>query len=960
MPRFVLLTCCLCLLPNLCLPVDLGATDPDWLRGSGDDLEIRVRGTLVSTGETAIESPLVTATLDGFLGTFDYVAKVDESNRFEVWLPVNRHSWYWLRLRAEDPATGHAANRKVREYELRGVAADELELQLGPPIRYITVTVVDEGQTVAGANVSARLDSGVTVAVTDKDGVAKLPAFDADQLRNLAAWTEDGRVGGFGTNRKPQRDPSADSFECELEPARDQLLRLIDESGNPVAGIAMEVKAATPAPEYRYIGDFKHQYVKTNDQGEVVLKWFPDWKEANCYVELYDPTLANVERVTWENGVATQVVKRLPPRKRIAGQLTGESVAGLCVDSESFQHPQKGRIDILSTFADAEGRFWIDCFANAKYVTYVSDSTWISDFDARILLPKDEPAESIELAVRKGTKAVAIVTAGDDPKPVTGASVSFRTEYRFEYLEDGKERNGILGRSVTIQADSNGQATASVPTGELTVQVYKNPWLLEKQVKVTEGETIVIPLHRPYSEGQTVTGQLVLADGLDADLTGAKVMTGAIDGQSDETMETTADADGKFEFVTSATHFGVYAETKDGRAAGVAISHDVDQTLRVKLFPTVTYRGRLLNKNGQPIANHTVTTQIRIAGEKRYDLPHLTSFEVRKINVRTDGQGDYTFEKLPTGLAMRIATFAPHDPEDWEPLEEIFLRPGEDRPLVVNRIDDGSPLEKTPAPILLSNRFAQILRDCRLGGYRMMVIRAGDSPDAKEFVDQNLLRYQHMKEIARYMPLKIDRPDALSDANSKFAKSHDWPSVESNQVFVAIIDADATELGREVLDIDDSDVVEISDALIRTHAPPTHDAKKKWQQAFDEAKRTGRRVWAVSGGRYCGPCIRLSRWIDDHDGVLDQDYVFFKVDSFLDSNGVDVAKRITRGGQHGVPFHAIFDTDGTVLADSEGPTGNIGMPSGYEGKRHLRGMLQETTQRVTEEQIAEIVQGLED
>jgi hypothetical protein len=67
-----------------------------------------------------------------------------------------------------------------------------------------------------------------------------------------------------------------------------------------------------------------------------------------------------------------------------------------------------------------------------------------------------------------------------------------------------------------------------------------------------------------------------------------------------------------------------------------------------------------------------------------------------------------------------------------------------------------------------------------------------------------------------------------------------------------------------------------------------------------------------------------------------------------------VLERQTSEGQ-GVPFHAIFDSNGTILISSEGALGNIGHPSGVEGKKHLRKMLLETREKLTEKQIDEIV-----
>jgi hypothetical protein len=168
------------------------------------------------------------------------------------------------------------------------------------------------------------------------------------------------------------------------------------------------------------------------------------------------------------------------------------------------------------------------------------------------------------------------------------------------------------------------------------------------------------------------------------------------------------------------------------------------------------------------------------------------------------------------------------------------------------------------------------------------------------------------------------------------------------------------EVGRIDLEISQDGAADRAAEFVNQYAPPQLDAEQKWKKAFDEAKKSDRKVWACIGGRYCGPCFRLARWQDDHRDMLAQDYVMLKIDDFHDQNGRQVAEHLTRGRQHGIPFHAIFDIDGEMLIDSAGPLGNIGHPSGYEGKKYLRKMLLETRQRLTDAAIDQLVDSLSD
>ncbi len=127
-----------------------------------------------------------------------------------------------------------------------------------------------------------------------------------------------------------------------------------------------------------------------------------------------------------------------------------------------------------------------------------------------------------------------------------------------------------------------------------------------------------------------------------------------------------------------------------------------------------------------------------------------------------------------------------------------------------------------------------------------------------------------------------------------------------------------------------------------------------------DAKSTNRRVWAIEGGRHCDPCFRLARWIDDRQELLNQDHIFVKVNAYLDVHGEDVAKRIRQDEYAGIPFHAIFDTGEKMRINRDGPIGNIGHPSDYDGKKHLRKMLETTCQRLVPGQIDVLVKSLDE
>ena len=80
----------------------------------------------------------------------------------------------------------------------------------------------------------------------------------------------------------------------------------------------------------------------------------------------------------------------------------------------------------------------------------------------------------------------------------------------------------------------------------------------------------------------------------------------------------------------------------------------------------------------------------------------------------------------------------------------------------------------------------------------------------------------------------------------------------------------------------------------------------------------------------------------------------------MDRGGPEVADRIVRGRTFGIFFHVVFASNEVVSIDSNGDLGNIGMPSSYEEKRHLRRMLEQTANCLTEADTPHLIDRVED
>jgi hypothetical protein len=98
--------------------------------------------------------------------------------------------------------------------------------------------------------------------------------------------------------------------------------------------------------------------------------------------------------------------------------------------------------------------------------------------------------------------------------------------------------------------------------------------------------------------------------------------------------------------------------------------------------------------------------------------------------------------------------------------------------------------------------------------------------------------------------------------------------------------------------------------------------------------------------------------MEDHHATLEKDFVTVKVMDGIDENADDVMTELPWKRGDGIPWFAITEPDGTVLATSNSPLGNVGFPDSVEGIRHLRTMLDRTVRKLKSDEMAKLVKSL--
>ena len=106
--------------------------------------------------------------------------------------------------------------------------------------------------------------------------------------------------------------------------------------------------------------------------------------------------------------------------------------------------------------------------------------------------------------------------------------------------------------------------------------------------------------------------------------------------------------------------------------------------------------------------------------------------------------------------------------------------------------------------------------------------------------------------------------------------------------------------------------------------------------------------------------MRLEEFLDKNHRLFEQNYIPIYLDIAKMTNGREVADRLGKPEQGGIPWMVILDDGGEKLITSEGPKGNVGYPfEPYEIEFFLT-MLKSTAKQMSDERLAEIETALND
>jgi thioredoxin-related protein len=202
------------------------------------------------------------------------------------------------------------------------------------------------------------------------------------------------------------------------------------------------------------------------------------------------------------------------------------------------------------------------------------------------------------------------------------------------------------------------------------------------------------------------------------------------------------------------------------------------------------------------------------------------------------------------------------------------------------------------------------------------------------------------------------------DKNLDIAKRYDIDK-KKGVPFLVVLDADgkllvAQETG-SLEDGDHHDPDKVAAFLDKWKARP-QDAEKLLADALTIAKKEDKTVLVHLGAPWCPWCRRLDDFLARKDiaEIIKPDIIDLKIDVDRMTGGKDVAQRLRKTEEGGMPWMVLLDGHGKPLITSDGPKGNVGYPAEPEEISHFVTMLKKSAKRLSAEQIAQVEKALKE
>ncbi|TWU45696.1 Bacterial Ig-like domain (group 1) [Novipirellula aureliae] len=947
---------------------------------------VPVSGTVVSVDGTPAANANVHFGLP--FGKLDTKVSTEDDGNFSTSIEVIKAALPAVVIRSQS-ADGEQLSVDRFSGAEETVKTEGIEIQL-IQARTGRVQVVDaSGKPIEDASVAVQLNWPSTLSDirSDESGVAEFRYPETERIESIVAWKDnvglDYRV--YSLSRLQQADalaeipefPSDASETLTLEGTSPLKVRVVDDSGEPIANVSTYVWLLQKKSEANYLNlsYFTENFAQdTDDDGEVVFNWIPSWQESILQIwpntddfvrsrGTYDPSAGD--------GTTTIKLERLVP---IRGQVTdtdGNPVKGINIVATGAGYTMDDCRATTST--DEEGSYELKVAPEQVYLVVAKDDQFASAPHTGFAVRANESIENKDFVLRDATRVFGTLTEEQSGELLPNERVVV-----YQY---GTDLHSLDGVELANPENSRRWVRPMTVFSEMTNADG------QFEVSLGDGQFDIRPPHRGESKTFEIAGQSELKINITTVIQKTVELTGMV--TEEETGEPIANAklagvsqnfsgkdwtattndEGKFRVLRSSDSTYVHVTNRDQDLGAISIVTPDQMQLDVQLKPTGSVTGQLFtDETKEPWPNQEINYGIDVPSVKGNTWS--TRFGGRVI---TDVDGNFEIDGLVGGRDYSVNLGRTDDGYYWA-LPDFSVEAGESKDLGDVQTP---PAPKPYVPLTLEQRTTQAFevkgtpierlqrseKSIKLVNQHLLIV-FGKPEDPRinrlmeiRFEDSD---FRDLRDEFRVMAIPTDE-ERKESANALAEEIEESIDDERANFLLVVLDAD----GKKV-DVLDSHALCIDGELskekllesLRNHKPEMPDARTVLKDALRKAGEEDKRLIVQETATWCGPCQLLTRFLNANR-EWEKDYILVKMDHRL-GGARELMKEIRDGAEGGIPWLAILDTEGEKLITSnESESGdNVGYPSSESGQKHFFKMINETRQRMTEEEVEAFVEKL--
>ncbi len=859
--------------------------------------------------------------------------------------------------------------------------------------RPVTIRVTDhEGNPVTDATAGLTYDFGsLGTQVVDQQGQATLLIPADVEVECVFAISRSAGVDyrSFVLPREQRGDANAkkpelpdDAIELRVGKTRACTITVVDDDGQPVVGIGvypwLMQKAGEP-DSFNVSSVAKVALMQTDDSGMVRFDWIPDWptQYLSFFTLSEEYTTARADfRAKSESSEATIIVSRKVSVQGVVRHVDGTPAVDLPIRFHGRglrQGESSGMSDGVTVYSDSLGRFHMRLAPGHAYIGQVQDDQWRFAEPVVFAIGREPPARDLELTVRKPTRVFGRVTVGADKRPVANHYIRFTEYAEMEVPILGGEGTYEARPSIGDLVTTNDAGQYEFLTGSGTFWIRGSSQSDVTCIAIDDESEKEVNFHSQRPERGMLAGRVVDAEGAGvADLEVEGIY--ASDNASGRNFTATTDPMGEFRVERELQPAVAIARSADGSHAAIMEIAPDDTEIEFRLVPTVTATGRLVDAEGKALDGEDIRFGRRVYQGEPGDSPFSDHFG---NTVTTDEQGQFALPDLVPGINYHVSLVIEKEDgyaSSWFGISQVQPEPGK------ATLELGDVVyQRRSAPALtteekISRAFSvetpPVQRMQRATArasqnHQLVLILFADpaDPHSRQFGELQFEDREVGQLLYGFVTMAIDSSEQKFATASELAKTLDIELQHMDlQLQLVLADQDGNAVAHIELpeiSVENPDGVQIDRTkLIRVlteHTPQPLDARELLDEALAQAMQQDKRVIVQVTATWCGPCHLLANYLEGTREIWSEDFIWVKMDHRW-TGARDLMAELRDGADGGIPWVAILDADGAVLETSNDQTGdNIGFPGKQTSRVYFRNMILRTAQRLTDDQITELV-----